>query len=180
MGIIKTQFQQIDTDAFLWIQKRLCKNRHLPLVKLISSSGDGWCYPIIATIALIYNFDVNLNFFYCCLLAYAIQVPLYVLLKKKFKRNRPQDFISSFQAKIKPSDQFSFPSGHTAAAFVMATELVIFFPVFAVAAVLWALLISSSRVLLGVHFPGDILAGLILGILCALLSNEILSLLSFI
>ncbi|TQV72995.1 phosphatase PAP2 family protein [Aliikangiella marina] len=178
MGILKTQFQQADTDAFLWVQKKLCKKQHVPVVKAISTSGDGWCYPIIAAIALIQNFNTNLMFLYACLLAYAMQVPLYILLKKKFKRNRPQDFIASFEAKIKPSDQFSFPSGHTAAAFVMATQIIIFFPLFSIAAIIWAILIGASRVLLGVHFPGDILAGLLLGILCSLLSVELLSLLS--
>ena len=59
----------------------------------------------------------------------------------------------------------------------MATQLVIFFPVFAIAAFVWALTIGASRVLLGVHFPGDILAGISLGTLCALLANELLGLL---
>lgn len=177
MGILKTQFQQADTGAFLWIQKKLCKKKHVPLIKIVSSSGDGWYYPIIAAVALINNFSANLAFLYSCLLAYSMQVPLYIILKKKFKRNRPQDFIAAFEAKIKPSDQFSFPSGHTAAAFVMATQLVVFFPVFSIVAICWALMIGASRVLLGVHFPGDILAGILLGVLCSLLSNEVLNLL---
>lgn len=173
MGILKAQFQQLDTDAFLWIQHKICKTQHLPIVRFVSFTGDGWLYLLIAIGALIHNLDNNLIFFYSSLIAYAIQVPLYMILKRKFKRNRPQDFLNSFQAKIKPSDQFSFPSGHTAAAFVMATQIVLFFPVLSILAIFWALLIGLSRILLGVHFPGDILAGILLGILSALFAGAI-------
>ena len=107
-----------------------------------------------------------------------MQVTLYILLKHKFKRNRPQDYLDSFEAKIKPSDQFSFPSGHTAAAIVMATQILLFFPWFAALAIFWALAIGASRVLLGVHFPGDILAGASIGVLTSLLSFEIIQLIS--
>ena len=172
MGILRTHFQQVDTDAFLWVQRRFCKKKHFPTVRFISATGDGWLYPLIAAAALIVDFDTNLIFLYTSLIAYAVQVPLYVLLKKKFKRNRPQDFLKSFKARIKPSDQFSFPSGHTAAAFVMATQLFIYFPLFSLVTIFWAITIGAARVLLGVHFPGDILAGLLLGILSALLANE--------
>ena len=43
------------------------------------------------------------------------------MLKNGFKRNRPQDALTHFTSVIVPHDQFSFPSGHTSAAFLMAT-----------------------------------------------------------
>lgn len=178
MGNIRTQCQQADTNIFLWIQRKFCKKRHTPFVRFISATGDGWCYPLVAVVALSLDYDGNLNFFYCCLFAYAMQVPLYILLKHKFKRNRPEDYLESFEAKIKPSDQFSFPSGHTAAAIVMATQILLFFPWFAAIAIFWALAIGASRVLLGVHFPGDILAGASIGVLTSLLSFEIIQLIN--
>jgi len=140
----------------------------------VSATGDGWIYALIAFSILFYNFDTNLRFFFSCLIGFALEVPLYVLLKHKFKRNRPQDYLADFQARIKPSDQFSFPSGHTAAAFVMAIQLMLFFPAFALAGFIWAIAIGVSRVALGVHFPGDILAGALLGTLCGLLAGAII------
>ena len=110
------------------------------------------------------------DFFTTCVLAYLIEVPLYLFLKQKFKRNRPQNHIRGYQAKINPIDEFSFPSGHTTSAFVMNLQVIYFFPALAVPMMLWALSIGSSRVLLGVHFPGDIIAGSILGTLCSLLA----------
>ncbi len=175
MGTLKTQFQQLDTNIFLWVQqKNICRDTRFHSIKNISRTGDGWLYCVVAAIALSIDWQTNLTFFYACLAAYSLQVPLYVLLKKKFKRNRPQDCLHAFTAKIIPSDQFSFPSGHTAAAFVMATQIMFFFPSLGLFALCWAIAIGFSRVLLGVHFPGDILAGISLGVLCTLLANQIL------
>jgi membrane-associated phospholipid phosphatase len=51
------------------------------------------------------------------------------------------------------SDKFSMPSGHTAAAFLMATLIAQFYPDWSILAYSWACAISFSRVFLGVHFP---------------------------
>ena len=70
---------------------------------------------------------------------------------------------------IVPSDQFSFPSGHTAAAYLLATLLAAFFPFFAPWAFAWVALVRMSRLLLTVPFPSDILAGATLGVVAATL-----------
>ena len=144
------------------------------MIRTVSATGDGWIYALIAFSILFYNIDAHLNFFLSCLIGFALEVPLYILLKRKFKRNRPQDYLTDFEAKIKPSDQFSFPSGHTAAAFVMAIQLMVFFPAFILLGFLWATAIGISRVALGVHFPGDIIAGAMLGSLCGLIAASIM------
>ena len=69
-----------------------------------------------------------------------------------------------------PSDKFSFPSGHTAAAFVMACVTLYHVPELAVLVLPLAVAIGASRVALGVHYPTDIAAGMVLGIITASLS----------
>jgi undecaprenyl-diphosphatase len=78
--------------------------------------------------------------------------------------------LQNFHSIITPSDQFSFPSGHTSAAFMVATLLAYFFPALSVFLYGWATLVGCSRVMLGVHFPTDILVGAILGISVAIFS----------
>jgi undecaprenyl-diphosphatase len=91
-----------------------------------------------------------------------------------FKRPRPCDFLLDLTAHVTPSDKFSLPSGHTAAACLMASIVAHYYPPFAVLAYSWAALIGLSRVLLGVHYPSDVVAGMLLGITIASLSISIL------
>ncbi len=173
MGAIRSRFQQVDTNAFIWCQKKLSKNSLYPVVRTISVTGDGWLYALIVLGLLAYDSSTHLNFFFASLIGFGLEVPLYIYLKNKFKRNRPQDCLHGFEARIKPSDQFSFPSGHTAAAFVMAIQVLMYFPAFALAAISWATVIGLSRIALGVHFPGDIVAGAMLGTLSGLVAASL-------
>ena len=71
--------------------------------------------------------------------------------------------MPSFNALVVPSDWFSFPSGHTSAAFCLATMTGIDFGGPFLTLYRWACGVGLKRVLLGAHFPGDTIAGAIMG-----------------
>jgi undecaprenyl-diphosphatase len=124
---------------------------------------------------------IDSPFLHAILLAFFIERPLYFVLKNSFKRNRPAAALDNFVSVIIPSDKFSFPSGHTSAAFMMATLISYFSPSFTdisliVLLYLWATAIGFSRVILGVHFPTDTLMGAVLGVSTALFSLQMLGL----
>ena len=66
-------------------------------------------------------------------------------------------------------DRFSFPSGHSAAAMSVAAVYALAFPALAPALLPIATLVGFSRVRLGVHYPGDVLAGQLIAIVTALI-----------
>ena len=163
METLLKKINRFDIIAFQWCISRKHAAQLAAVSRWISHSGDGVYYVLIGIIVALLEPVIGTTFFLSGLLAYAIELPLYVVLKNSIKRRRPDDVITEFVAFLIPSDKFSFPSGHTAAAFVMATLIAFYYPTLAGLAYSLASIIGFSRVLLGVHFPSDILAGAALG-----------------
>jgi len=158
-----------DAQALHWVLSRPGRNRLAHLARLCSRIGDGPAYLVLGLL-LFYAEPISGPLFLVQgLAAFLLELPLYILLKHVIRRRRPTDLPDPLQALIQPSDRFSFPSGHSAAAFLMATLVAIHYPLWAMAAYPLALAIGTSRVILGVHYPTDIVAGAVLGGSCAAL-----------
>lgn len=89
-------------------------------------------------------------------------------LKYAFDRERPYVKYPDKIHPIEPENSPSFPSGHTAAAFSLATSLSITYPKWYVIApsAVWACGVGMARMNQGVHYPSDVLAGAAIGIGC--------------
>ena len=167
MAMFLEKIGYFDLCTFKWCLTRRYSRQVARVSRWISRLGDGIYYAIFGAILIWLDADKGQPFFSACLLGFAFELPAYLLVKNTIKRQRPHDAIQEFVAYLVPSDKFSFPSGHTAAAFVMATTIAQFYPSFAALAYTVAMMIGTSRVLLGVHFPTDILAGMFLGVASA-------------
>lgn len=87
------------------------------------------------------------------------------LLKRTVSRARPR-MPEGFAALVQPPDRFSFPSGHAASSLSVALALAAVLPGAAAGAlVALAIVVGLSRCYLGVHYPGDVLAGWVLAML---------------
>ncbi|SMF95711.1 undecaprenyl-diphosphatase [Methylomagnum ishizawai] len=173
MKLLST-IHQYDVSMFYWVMARKHLAFFTQISRWVSRSGDGGLYALFAVYLFYTGLPADRLFLTTGLAAFLLERPVYFVLKNWFKRNRPQDALFDFRSFIIPSDQFSFPSGHTSAAFLMATLLTYFHPALAVPAYLWASGVGLSRIFLGVHFPSDILVGATMGTSIALFSMRIL------
>ena len=155
----------IDVIAFLSIVQWNTRRRIRVLANLISTSADGWFYLLIPIVTAMISPKLGWVVFFALIVGFAIERPTYFLLKNSFKRNRPPNIIPGFNSVITASDEFSFPSGHTSGAFIVATTLMLLVPLglFSFYLYGWALTVALSRIILGVHFPLDTVAGALLG-----------------
>ena len=96
------------------------------------------------------------------------------ILKRLVARPRPSDAFCRPLALVPLPDPFSFPSGHAAATTAIATTAAIAHPWIAPIALPLAGLVSYSRVALRVHHPGDVVAGIALGLGGALAAAALL------
>jgi undecaprenyl-diphosphatase len=80
---------------------------------------------------------------------------LVVVVKRTVRRARPHHEVSV----VAPPDRFSFPSGHTAAAFALALAMFGAVPWLAPVLILAAVVVGYARLYLGVHYPVDVAAG---------------------
>ncbi len=89
------------------------------------------------------------------------------LFKRTVGRPRPSQTLT-VRASIGEPDRFSFPSGHAAASMSIAVVYAVLFPMVAIPVLVAATAIGLTRVFLGVHYPGDVLAGQIIAAATAL------------
>jgi undecaprenyl-diphosphatase len=96
-----------------------------------------------------------------------VGVGIYKLIKNALGRERPCAAIRAVRALVPPLDLYSFPSGHTMHAAAFTVMLAHYFPELLIVVVPFAASVALSRVVLGLHYPTDVLAGAGLGILIA-------------
>ena len=127
---------------------------------LASRLGDGWLWWVIGIILLLFGGPVRFRALGAALISAALAVGLFLRIKKLFNRTRP---CANCWATLLPPDQFSFPSGHSMTAFAVAVPLSMFYPALEPGLLFCAFSIAVSRILLGLHFLSDVLAGSALG-----------------
>jgi undecaprenyl-diphosphatase len=96
-----------------------------------------------------------------------IGVVIYKVLKQTLVRERPFITHSGISLHGAPLDRYSFPSGHTLHAVAFTWQMVAHFPALGWVLVPFTSLVAASRVVLGLHYPTDVLVGAILGAVLA-------------
>ncbi len=140
------------------------------IVPIITKLGDGGIFWIaLAVIFLIFKKTRKTGFSMGLALISGLIIGN-LILKNAVGRIRPYDLNPDFNLLIKSLSDFSFPSGHTLASFESATVLMIRDKRFGIPALVLAILVAFSRLYLYVHYPTDVLAGMVLGITFGILA----------
>ena len=125
--------------------------------------GDGWLWYAMAAVLLLFGPEDRFRAVASSTLAAGIGIAVFLSVKKATGRRRPCAIEPHCWSTLLPPDQFSFPSGHTITAFAVAIPLILTYPAMLGGLLFCALSIATSRVLLGMHFLSDVVAGALIG-----------------
>jgi undecaprenyl-diphosphatase len=133
--------------------------------KAASRLGDGviW-YALMLALPFMYG-SQGLKVAAVMLVTGAVNLAAYKWLKRTFVRERPFIRHAGISLAQAPLDRYSFPSGHTLHAVAFAWLASVAFPELSILLVPLALAIAASRVVLGLHYPTDVLVGALLGVI---------------
>src|SRR6202789_1917408 len=143
------------------------------LMIMMTRLGDGWLWYSIGLILLVFGGSQKV----LAIGAATAGIFLFRTLKHASRRKRPCEIEPHCWASILPPDKYSFPSGHSITSFAIALSIGMFYPDLQVVLLVVALLIASSRIILGMHFLSDVLAGSAIGILLGYFSYHVFSVL---
>jgi|SRR5918996_4906171 undecaprenyl-diphosphatase len=154
-----------------WLCERFSRANRYKLIeqsfRFISRLGDGiFWYLFMLALPCVYG-NKALGTTLQMILTGITCTLLYKFIKETASRPRPNERNPAIPCPVPPLDQYSFPSGHTLHAVAFSTIAVTEFHSLAWVLVPFTLLIAFSRVILGLHYPSDVLAGALIGALVA-------------
>ena len=128
-----------------------------------SRAGDGWLWYAVGLGVLLFGGPERFSALAAAVVASAVGTAIFLAVKRTTGRKRPCAIASHCWAKLLPPDQFSVPAGHSINAIAAAISFGLFYPELLPPLLFCAVSVAVSRIVLGMHFLSDVVAGSALG-----------------
>lgn len=170
-----TAFFALDGNILLWIQEYLRNPVLTEIFTRITHLGDlGQIWILLAGILLLFKKTRKTGIAVALALIFSLLITN-ILLKNIIARTRPYEVIEGLTILIPKQGDYSFPSGHTSASFAAACAIWKNVPKkYGIAALVLAGLIAFSRLYVGVHYPTDVLGGIVAGLVSAYAAKAVI------
>ena len=157
-----------ERDILLWIHEHLRFAALTPVMRALSMMVDKGILWIALTLVLLLFRRTRRVGIYCAASIILTFLIVNGVVKPLVGRTRPYDLFQEIQILVKAESDFCFPSGHTANSFAVAWILFRMTKKrYGILAVILAALVALSRLYVGVHYPTDVLAGMVIAIALA-------------
>jgi len=176
---------EIDRNILFFIQNNLRFEWLTPIMKFITGLGDhGYLWIALCIIMIIVSKTryMGITSFISLAINYIITN---LIIKNAVGRTRPYEVIKGLKLLIEKQDDYSFPSGHSASAFAVVAVMFYltyiakiykdrdeekFIKILTDVSVICAFIIAYTRLYVAVHYPSDVVAGTVIGIIVGFLT----------
>lgn len=162
----------MEADILLWIQNNIRNDVLTPIFKFVTTLGNaGMIWIVLSVGLLIPKKTRRVGVLALVSLSFSALIDN-VILKNVVARTRPYDVIEGLTSLVGSQKDYSFPSGHTGSAFAAAVVMFRGLPKkYGIPILVFACLMGLSRLYVGVHYPSDVLGGVLIGTGIALLTH---------
>jgi len=164
---MRQRFLGLD-NRFSWLSQLTNHSGALrALAAAFAHSGDSWLLVPLLGVLWYFGPDYWKQRAVAMVVGVALTAAVVFVIKLSVRRSRPQGEWGKI---YRNTDPHSFPSGHAARAMMLAVVVLGLGPFWlGLALLLWAPLVGLARVALGVHYPSDVAAGMVVGAILGLL-----------
>ncbi len=163
----------IDANLLIYVQDNLRNvylNKFMTIYTSLANYGIVW---ILLTVGLLL-YPKSRKLGICCAISIALSFLISnMILKNAVARIRPYEAYENIRCLVKPERDYSFPSGHTSVSFAAALPIYRYYKKAGLLALFAATLMAISRIYVCVHYPSDVIGGILAGLFCGLLACKI-------
>jgi undecaprenyl-diphosphatase len=163
-----------ERSVALWMHGAATRAWVVRLLDTVSRVGDGWLWYAIIVCLPIAKGTVGASASARMIAVGIVNLVVYRIVKRWIARPRPYRTCPGIRACGRSLDEFSFPSGHTLHSVAFSLILTVYYPMFALFVWPFTLLVAVSRIVLGLHYPSDVLVGALIGAITAGVSFNLL------
>ncbi|MBR1422551.1 MAG: phosphatase PAP2 family protein [Ruminococcus sp.] len=159
---------QKEGKILLWIQDNIRNDLLTPIVKGITYLGEaGWFWILLCVVFMAWKKYRPIGL--TCSASLAISFVINFILKLIVARTRPYEAIEGLTRLVGKQSDYSFPSGHTSASMAVSVVMLALLPrKYGVPAFVIGVLVSLSRLYVGVHYPTDVLCAAVIAVCVAI------------
>ena len=162
--MLKNKFKKFD-DIFIELINKRMGNKYLDYIMYrVTNLGSAPFAAFVIFTMMFFGNNRFKNIGVELFLALSISQVIVHSLKILLSRERPYNILEQLNTFGIDLKDYSFPSGHTAASFSLATTIALNIPKISIIVYFLAIIVAISRIYLGVHYPTDVAAGIIIGL----------------
>jgi undecaprenyl-diphosphatase len=163
-----------ERSVALWMHRAAARAWVVRCLDAVSRIGDGWIWYAVIVCLPWAGGAVGTSASVRMIAVGIVNLVVYKIIKRWIARPRPYRTCPGIRACARSLDEFSFPSGHTLHSVAFSLILTVYYPMFALFVWPLTVLIAVSRVILGLHYPSDVIVGALIGAVTAGISFNLL------